>query len=123
MHKKVLVVDDIDFIIEFEKRIIESLAKEHSIKIDIDSANTVKEALLKISQNSYHAIIIDMNLPDGSGVTIAQSAQEKSKDTYIAALTISSDTYKANSQYFDAFLIKPISPNTYKETLSKLLYL
>jgi len=123
MHKKVLIVDDIDFILEFERKIIETLGKELSVQIDIDSANSVNDALVKISETTYDAVVIDMHLPDGSGVTIAKAARERNEDTHTAALTIASDTYEENSKYFDAFLKKPITPNTYKKTLSKLLYL
>ncbi len=123
MLKRVLIVDDIDFILEFERKIIETLGQELSVQIDIDSANSVKESLIKISKTTYDAVIIDMNLPDGSGVSIAKAAREKNEDTHTAALTIASDTYEENSKYFDAFLKKPISPNNYKKTLTKLLYL
>jgi len=123
MYKRVLIVDDIDFILEFERKMIETLSEELSVQIDIDSANSVKEALGKISENNYDAVVIDMHLPDGSGITIAKVAREKNEDTHTAALTIASDNFEEDNKYFDALLKKPITPNTYKKTLSKLLYL
>ena len=68
MNKRILIVDDIDFIIEFEEKVIESLSKELSIKIQVDSANNVQEALANIDKNVYDAMVIDINLPDGSGI-------------------------------------------------------
>jgi len=48
MTKKILIVDDIEFILEFEKNLLKDLSQELSIDIIIDSANSVKSALEQI---------------------------------------------------------------------------
>jgi len=122
MNKKILIVDDIEFIVEFEEKVIQTLAKELGIEIEVDSANTVMDANQKISENLYDAMVIDMNLPDGSGVEIAKAALEKSEDTRIAALTIYPHKFAEHRAYFDAFFTKPILPTSYKENLRALLH-
>ena len=97
MSKRILIVDDIDFIIEFEEKVIDSLSKDLSMKIQVDKANNVKDALANIEKHHYDAMVIDINLPDGSGIEIAKSAQAKSKDTRIAALTIYPQDYEERS--------------------------
>jgi len=73
MEKRVLIVDDVEFNIELEEKIIKSLMNELGIDIEIDTAYTVEEALRNIAENDrYDAMVIDMNLPDGSGVDIAK---------------------------------------------------
>ena len=52
MHKKVLIVDDIGFIVEFEEMVIESLSKELNINIEVDTSNTLTQALEKIQENN-----------------------------------------------------------------------
>ena len=121
MSKKILLVDDIDFIVEFEEKVINSLAKELTIKINVDSVNTVGKALEMIAANNYDAMVVDMNLPDGSGLDIAKAAQQKSRDTRIAALTIYPHKYEEHSEYFDAFFKKPILPTSYKQNVRQLL--
>ncbi len=123
MKKRILIVDDIDFIIEFEKEVIASLTKELSIKIEADSAKSVKEALAKIAEHHYDAMVIDMNLPDGSGIDIAKAAQEKSEKTRIAALTIYPYKAEEHDTYFDLFLKKPIVPASYMQNMRQLLNL
>jgi CheY-like chemotaxis protein len=123
MNKRILIVDDIDFIVEFEEKVIDSLSKDLSVKILVDKANNVQDALSKIEQHHYDAMVIDINLPDGSGLEIAKSAQEKSKDTRIAAMTIYPQDYEENNTYFDAFFKKPILPTSYKQYVRKLLHL
>jgi CheY-like chemotaxis protein len=125
MEKTLLIVDDVEFTIEFEKLIVQDLEHELSIKIKIDTAQTVVEALILIEQHPsrYDAMIIDMNLPDGSGVEIAKYALNKSEETRISALTIYPSKYQDESCFFDRFLQKPITPNAYKENLIQLLRL
>ena len=60
MSKRILIVDDIDFIIEFEEKVISSLSKELSTKIQVDSANNVKDALSNIEKHHYDAMVIDI---------------------------------------------------------------
>jgi two-component system response regulator YesN len=124
MEKRVLIVDDVEFNIEFEEKVIRSLMDEVGIDIQIDTAYTVKDALQKVAENDrYDAMVIDMNLPDGSGVDIAKAALKKSEETRIAALTIYPSKYEDQSCFFDIFLRKPIMPESYKQNFSRLLRL
>ncbi len=124
MGKRVLIVDDVEFNIEFEEKVIRSLMDELGIDIQIDIAYTVKEALDQITINDrYDAMVIDMNLPDGSGVDIAKAALKKSEETRIAALTIYPSKYEDQEAFFDIFLRKPIMPESYKENFIRLLRL
>ncbi len=123
MHKKVLIVDDLGFIVDFEEMVIQSLAKELDITIEVHTANTVLDAVNKIEENDYDALVVDINLPDGSGVDIAKAALKKSEEIRIAALTIYPNKYTEHRAFFDAFFKKPIIPTTYKEQFRQLLYI
>jgi len=124
MKKRILIVDDVEFNIEFEGKVIESLMDELGIDIQLDTAYTVEEALSNIAENDrYDAMVIDMNLPDGSGVDIAKAALKKSEKTRIAALTIYPSKYEDHRAFFDLFLKKPIMPEVYKQNFARLLRL
>jgi len=124
MKKRILIVDDVEFNIEFEGKVIESLMDELGIDIQLDTAYTVEEALSNIAENDrYDAMVIDMNLPDGSGVDIAKAALKKSEKTRIAALTIYPSKYEDQRAFFDLFLKKPIMPEAYKQNFARLLHL
>jgi CheY-like chemotaxis protein len=124
LRKRVLIIDDVDFNIEFEEKIIQTLAEEEKLEITVDTAHTVQGAKEKILQNRpYDAMVIDMNLPDGSGVEIAHAAYEKSDETRLAALTIYPSKYEDQRPFFDIFLRKPIIPSDYKQNFGYLLRL
>jgi len=121
MEKSILLVDDIEFILEFEEKVIESLEKELKFPIHIDKANSVEEAKALLQRRDYDVAIVDMNLPDGSGSEIAKAIQESGKATRVAALTIYPERFEEERGSFDAYFKKPILPSVYKENLRILL--
>lgn len=122
MAKRILIVDDFRYNLEFEEKVIGLMVKEYNIAIDVESAMSVTEAKQKIIENSpYDIVIVDINLPDGSGIDIAKEASQKSRTTKIAALTLYPEEYEKASELFDLLLRKPIMPITYKQKFEQLL--
>lgn len=122
MAKRVLIVDDFKYNLEFEEKVIGLMMEEYNIAIEVESAMSVAEAKQKIADNPpYDIVIVDISLPDGSGVDIAKEAAYKSEATKIAALTLYPDVYEEESDLFDLLLRKPIMPTTYKQKFEKLL--
>jgi len=122
MIKRVLIVDDVEFNIDFQEKVIVAHMSELGIEVAIDTATNVEDAIGKIYQNEpYHAMILDMNLPDGTCADIAKVARDKSEKSKIAALTIYPNKYKDEHKYFDLFLKKPITPEIYKDKITVLL--
>ena len=122
--KRILIVDDVQFNIDYAIEVIESLNKKLGINLTVDTAQSVKEALDKIiTYEPYDGMIIDMNLTDGSGTDIAKAALKKSEETRIAALTIYPSKYEDDRCFFDLFLKKPLSPSEYREGLKHLLHI
>ena len=84
MDKKVLVVDD-------EKAIVKGL--KYSLLQDgftVDEAFDGQEALDKITNNSYDAVLLDLMLPKMSGMEVCQSVRDFS-DIPIIMLTAKGD--------------------------------
>ncbi len=122
--KRILIVDDVQFNIDYAIEVIESLNQKLGINLTVDTAQSVKEARDKIiTYEPYDGMIVDMNLTDGSGTDIAKAALKKSEETRIAALTIYPSKYEDERCFFDLFLKKPLSPSEYREGLKHLLHI
>lgn len=123
-EKRILIVDDVDFNIEFETKLIKNLMVGYKMSMHIDEAHSVAEAEQMIADNDiYDAMIIDMNLPDGTGVEIAKYARKKSDKTRLAALTIYPNEYEKERIYFDLFLKKPIMMEAFEKNFLRLMQL
>ena len=80
---RILVIDDHDVV---RKGLITSL-KAHGFE-GIESAESVKGARSKIATFNPQAIIVDINLPDGSGFDVVQWVRKLSKEIAILVLSL-----------------------------------
>jgi len=88
--------------------LIEKLLKKEKYSVDI--ASNAKEALEFIDKALYNLIILDWNLPDGSGYEILQETRDLLIDSQILMLSANSDIeyrVKALDAGADDYLCKP----------------
>jgi two-component system response regulator PilR (NtrC family) len=55
--------------------------------LDVDSAETLREARAFWSQNDYALVLTDMRLPDGLGLELVREVTASNKSTPIAVVT------------------------------------
>jgi len=122
LKKRILLVDDIKFVLDLEKTLLAQIEKELSLDLDIDTASDVDEALKCLESSEYDILITDMNLPDGDGSQIAKSAAQRSSGKMrLVALTSLPVAYEEKREIFDLFLTKPTQPQDLKSDLIKVL--
>ena len=122
MKKRILLVDDIKFVLDLEKTLLAQIEKELSLDLDIETASDVNEALKCLEASEYDILITDMNLPDGDGSQIAKSAAQRSSGKMkLVALTSLPVAYEEKREIFDLFLTKPTQPQDLKNDLIKVL--
>lgn len=78
---KVLIIEDEK---ELRKNILSYLSNEHYM---CESASDFGTAREKIYLNSYDCIIVDIMLPDGSGLDLLEKIKEKDKSTGIIIIS------------------------------------
>lgn len=103
-HKKILVVDDEDDLRGLLKAFLSSL------KYDVYTAATLKEALRVIPEVRPDIIFLDNNLPDGLGwdkIDIIQQTVPECKINLISAFKFVPDNLRNNSTI--RVIEKPIS--------------
>ncbi|MGH7464370.1 MAG: response regulator transcription factor, partial [Longimicrobiales bacterium] len=83
---KILVIDDDPLIMEFVRR---GLLEDGYV---VDAAVSASEGLLCARVGSYDAIILDIGLPDASGLEVAREMRRESDTTPILLLTARTGT-------------------------------
>ena len=105
MLNLLLVEDDIDL----ATAVIDYLELE---EIQCDHAANGLIGLNLIEKNSYQAIILDLNLPQMSGLTVCESMRNKGIDTPVLMLTAMDtlqDKLTGFSKGADDYLVKPFA--------------
>jgi PAS domain S-box-containing protein len=81
----VLLVDD-DVV---DRRLITKALTRfpHSVQFNIQTAGTVSEAVGHLSSNKYDVVLLDLNLPDSSGIDTVQKVHNTDSNVAIVVLT------------------------------------
>lgn len=105
-HMRVLLVED-------EPRLAESLARGlRDAAHAVDTADTLAAARVKLELERYDAVILDVNLPDGSGFGLAAELRKRAIPVPILMLT-ARDTVEDRVHGLDSgaddYLVKPFA--------------
>lgn len=120
MITKLLIVDDN---IDFVGAVYDFLANKVSL---IDTAYSIEEAGKYLIENSYHAIILDINLNNRNGAEVIKFINENenlNKETPIIIISgiITPQFVENYKDRFAAILLKPIEPNELKNIVENIL--
>lgn len=103
---RILVVDDNR---ELLALVTTSLAREHH---DVFSVETAGAAMERLDDEAFDVIVLDLGLPDGSGMTVCNRVRESGIETPILVLTARSaidQRVEALDAGADDFLAKPFA--------------
>ncbi len=111
---KTIVVDDRNSIREFIK---ELLKKETDINI-IDEAANVSEALAKINAQKPELILLDIQMPDGTGFDVLEGINY---DNYRVIFITSYEEFAIKAFKYSAldYVVKPIEPDAFYDAIDK----
>lgn len=116
MIKKVLVTDDEEIVRDF---LLEVLKKN---EFDAIGAPNGKEALKLMKENSFDAVIVDMKMPDMTGIDLLKKIKEMAPSTIVIIITAYGSVENAvEAIKLGAFhyLVKPFSPSAFLAILEK----
>lgn len=80
---KVLVVDDHELAREALKHVLPGLG----VAIELDEAGTYAQALERAAQSSYDLVLLDLMLPDGSGMQALRVLREKHAEMPVVVIS------------------------------------
>lgn len=116
--KKILVVED-DLLLN--KTLCYNLSNKG---YDVDAATSAKEAGSLFSRNTYHLVILDVNLPDGNGFDLCHKLKDCGKNTAVLFLTardMEEDMLKGFDLGGDDYVTKPFPISVLQKKIKILL--
>ncbi len=118
MSESILVVDDERNFCSSSKCILEESG------YTVDLASSGKDAFIRLQDKSYHAILLDLALPDIEGIEIAEYVALHQPDTAIVILTgqatVGSAVQAMRFKVYD-YLNKPCNPELVLQTISRAI--
>lgn len=90
-----------------------------------DSALSQKEAVQFFERQEYDLIVLDVNLPDGSGFDFCRKVKERRRDMAVVFLTandMESDMLKGYELGADDYVTKPFLMSVFQKKVKALLY-
>jgi DNA-binding response OmpR family regulator len=104
---RLLVVEDNAELVPMLGRLLESGG------FAMDHAGTVEDAMLMLRTSDYAAVVLDLGLPDGSGLAVVQAMRLNDDTTPVIALTARgavADRVSGLAAGADDYLVKPFAP-------------
>jgi len=86
---RALIVDDEQNI----RMVLKVILNEHNF--DVDEAASVSESVSTVKDNFFEMAIVDLRLPDGSGIDVLRNIKENSPDTVVLVITAFASTETA----------------------------
>jgi len=114
MTMRVLIVDDYPGLVEHYDLALAARGFE------VVGASTVGEAMMHAFAGSFDAVVLDVELPDGSGPELADRLRNIPSLAKAAIVGMSSFAGKRIAEKFDAFLEKPFHPKLLASLLRRL---
>jgi formate/nitrite transporter len=118
MASKILVIDD-------EEIVGQSLRKTFKDEgYEIDTAHSGQEGLRKARRETFDLMIVDLKMPDISGLDVIKKLKEEQPDTMMVMITgystVDSATEALKTGAFD-YIPKPFTPEEISEVVQKAL--
>ncbi len=115
MTRRILIVDD-------EEMIRLLYERELSDDYEVDTASGGEEAIKKVSRGDYGVIILDIELPDMSGLEVLQKVREVAPKTAII-LNSAYTAYKSDFQSWlaDDYIVKSSDLQPLKQKIKHLV--
>ena len=117
---RVLVVDDHDFNLRLLERLLEMEGRQ------VRAADSLAAAEQALAEEEPAMIVLDMNLPDGSGLELTRKLKSEPRTASIpivacTAAVLQSDEQRALEAGCDAFVSKPIDLRRFSTIVSSIL--
>lgn len=120
MMKNAIVVEDVPAMgVWFQSMLLEAYPG-----VDICLCKCVEEAAQEIRENKYSLALLDINLPDGDGISLVREIKKKSESTYVVMVTIFDDEFhlfRSLKEGADGYLLKDLPDSLFVSKLAGII--
>lgn len=116
---KMLIVDDNQFAVEQ----IVSYVKMNNMDVDIHEAYNGQRAIEKVNHNKYDLILLDISMPDISGIEVLKHVRKIDKNVKVVVVSVWALEYQTEElakEGIDDFLAKPVEMDQILEWINKV---
>ena len=112
---KILCVDDEPNVVALKCAILQSAG--HTVT----TATSAKEAISKLDQDVYDAVVTDWRLGDANGRAIVQAAKARATLPVVVVSGYVAEAFQAAEPLADLYLEKPVNPEELVTIVNELL--
>lgn len=112
---RILCVDDEPRIVHLKCAILE--AAGHTVT----ASTSARDAIEKLHNGSFDAVVTDWRLGDGNGRTVVQAAKNHSTMPVVVVSGYVSEAFQAAEPLADLYLEKPVNPEELVTIVNELL--
>lgn len=112
---KILCVDDEPNIVRLKCTILEAAGHQAT------PSTSAQDAIQKLEQNSYDAVVTDWRLGDANGRAIVQAAKNNSTMPVVVVSGYVAEAFQAAEPLADLYLEKPVNPDELVTIVNELL--
>lgn len=87
----------------------------------VTGATSTHEAIEKLQQNTYDAVVTDWRLGDGNGREVVQAAKTNSAVPVVVVFGYVAEAFQASEPLADLYLEKPVNPEELILIVNELL--
>ncbi len=112
---KILCIDDEPHVVTLKCAILESAG--HTVT----ACTSARDAIEKLRQNDYDAVVTDWRLGDANGRAIVQAAKDHSSMPVVVVSGYVAEAFQAAEPLADLYLEKPVNPEELVTIVNELL--
>ncbi len=112
---RILCIDDEPHVVALKSAILE--AAGHTVT----AATSAHDAVEKLQNNEYDAVVTDWRLGDANGRTIVQAAKTHSSMPVVVVSGYVAEAFQAAEPLADLYLEKPVNPEELVTIVNELL--
>lgn len=112
---KILCVDDEPHVVTLKCAILEAAGHE------VTPATSAREAIEKLQQDTYDAVVTDWRLGDANGRAVVQAAKSTSSVPVVVVSGYVAEAFQAAEPLADLYLEKPVNPEELVTIVNELL--